>query len=105
MRHDFAAQRKDTFDTFRQSKGVKLPQTAVVEFAFFVEENDANWAGFERALRHKGFRIRKLGDNETVIAAVGPIPVTAEDVWHWEELSTIIALDFDFYPDGWELAD
>jgi hypothetical protein len=103
MRHNFAAQRKDTFDTFRQSKGVKLPERAVVDYAFFVEENDANWAGFERELKAKGFRVKRLKDGETVIASVGPLPVTAEEIWRWEELSTEIALKFDFYPDGWEL--
>jgi hypothetical protein len=103
MRHNFAAQRKDTFDTFRQSKGVKVPERSVVEYAFFVEENDADWAGFERVLKAKGFRVKRLQDGETVIASIGPIPVTAEEIWHWEELSTEIALKFDFYPDGWEL--
>jgi Regulator of ribonuclease activity B len=103
MRHNFAAQRKDTFDTFRQSKGVKLPERAVVDYAFFLEENDADWAGLERVLKAKGFRVKRLKDGETLIASVGPIPVTAEEIWHWEELSTEIALKFDFYPDGWEL--
>jgi hypothetical protein len=103
MRHNYAAQRMDTFDTFRQSKGVKLPERAVVDYAFFVEENDADWAGFERALKAKGFRTRRLKDGETVIASIGPVAVTAEEIWHWEEKATTIALAFDFYPDGWEL--
>jgi Regulator of ribonuclease activity B len=103
MRHNFAAQRKDTFDTFRQSKGVKLPEKAVVDYAFFVEENDADWAGFERVLKAKGFRVKRLKDGETVIASVGPIAVTADEVWRWEEIATDVALKFDFYPDGWEL--
>lgn len=105
MTHNYATQRRDTFDTFRQSKGVKLPQTAVIEYSFFVEENDANWAAFERALQAKGFRTKRLGDKETVIASIGPVPVTADEVWHWEEKATAIALAFDFYPDGWELAE
>ena len=103
MRHNYAAQRKDTFDTFRQSKGVKLPERAVVGYAFFVEENEADWAGFERALKAKGFRVKRLKDGETVIASVGPIAVTAEEIWFWEEKATAIALAFEFYPDGWEL--
>ncbi|MEZ5796705.1 MAG: ribonuclease E inhibitor RraB [Paracoccaceae bacterium] len=103
MSHNYAAQRRDTVDTFRQSKGVRLPARAVVDYAFFVEENDADWAGFERALKAKGFRTRRLKDGETVIASIGPIPVTADDVWLWEERATAIALAFDFYPDGWEL--
>lgn len=103
MTHDFARQRRETFDTFRLSKGVKLPARAVVDFAFFVEETDADWARFERVLRAKGFRSKRLKDGETLIASVGPIAVTAEEIWHWEELATGIALQFDFYPDGWEL--
>ncbi len=103
MSHDYARQRRETFDTFRQSRGVKLPERAVVDFAFFVEENDADWARFERVLRAKGFRSKRLKDGETLIASVGPIAVTAEEIWHWEELATGIALQFDFYPDGWEL--
>ena len=103
MSHNYAAQRRETFDTFRQSKGVKLPAKAVVEFAFFVEENDADWAGFERALKDKGYRVKRLGDGETVIASVGPIAINADEVWMWEERATAIALAFDFYPDGWEL--
>lgn len=103
MSHDYARQRRETFDTFRASKGVKLPARAVVDFAFFVEETDADWAAFERALKAKGFRTRRLGDDETVIASVGPVAVTAEEIWRWEELATGIALAHDFYPDGWEL--
>lgn len=103
MTHDYARQRRETLDTFRQSKGVKLPERAVIDYAFFVEENDADWAGFERALKAKGFRVKRLKDGETVIASVGPVPVTADEVWHWEEKATAIALAFDFYPDGWEL--
>ena len=80
-----------------------VPERAVVDFAFFVEENDADWAGFERTLRAKGFKVRRLGDGETVLASIGPIAVTADEIWRWEEQATEIALKFDFYPDGWEL--
>jgi hypothetical protein len=103
MSHDYPAQRRETFDTFRASKGVKLPAKAVVDYAFFIEETDADWAGLERALKARGFRVRRLDDEETLIASIGPIAVTAEEIWHWEEQATRIALAFDFYPDGWEL--
>lgn len=105
MSHDYAAQRRDTFQTFRQSKGVSLPKTAVVEFAFFVEENDASWPAFERALRLAGFATRRLKDGETLIASFGPMPVTPEAIWEREHAATEIALKHDFYPDGWELAE
>lgn len=105
MPHDYAAQRRDTFQTFRQSKGVSLPKTAIVEYAFFIEELDASWTALERALRLAGFRPRRLKDGETLIAAIGPIPVTADAIWEQERIATEIALKHDFYPDGWELAE
>ncbi|WP_149588242.1 ribonuclease E inhibitor RraB [Tabrizicola flagellatus] len=105
MPHDYAAQRRETFQTFRMSKGVSLPKTAVVEYAFFIEELDASWPAFERALRQAGFRTRRLKDGETLIAAIGPIPVTPEAIWERERIATEIALRHDFYPDGWELAE
>ena len=73
MPHDYGAQRRDTFQTFKMSKGVSLPKTAVVEFAFFIEELDASWPAFERALRLAGFSTRRLKDGETLIASFGHI--------------------------------
>ncbi len=105
MSHDFAYQRRETFDTFRQSRGVKIPARAEVEFAFFIEEEDADWNAFERALKARGFRCKRLDDGETLIATIGPIAITAEEIWSWEEPATRIALAHDFYPDGWELAE
>lgn len=104
MDHNFEAQRRETFDTFKQSKGISLPKTAVVEYAFFIEELDASWPALERALRMEGFRTRRA-DKDTLIAAIGPIAVTAEEIWKYERISTSIALKHDFYPDGWELAE
>src|SRR5690606_17159507 len=103
MKHNYAAQKKETYDTFRQSQGVKLPQTAVVEYAFFVEELDADWAGFEQKLKAKGVKTKRLKDNAPRLASVGPIAVNADEIWRWESKATEIALEFDFYPDGWEL--
>jgi len=103
MGHNYEAQRRETFATFKGAKG--LPAMSAVDFQFFVEELDADWAGFEKALRAKGFHTRRLGDRETVIATSAPIPVTPEAVWERERVATEIALAHDFYPDGWELAD
>lgn len=105
MLHNYEAQRRETYDTFRQSKGVKLPKTAVVEYLFFIEELDASWPALERALRLEGFRPRRDKDGVTLIAAFGPIEVTAEAIWNHERIATSIALQHDFYPDGWELAE
>ena len=105
MSHDYNAQRRETFQTFKLSKGTSLPKEAVVEFAFFIEELDASWPALERALRLAGFRTRRLKDGETLIAAFGPMPVTPEAIWEREHAATEIALKHDFYPDGWELAE
>jgi hypothetical protein len=100
MSHDYNAQRRETFQTFKLSKGTSLPKEAVVEFAFFIEE-----PAFERALRLAGFTTRREKDGETLIAAFGPMPVTPEAIWEREHAATEIALKHDFYPDGWELAE
>ena len=104
MDHNFETQRRETYETFRQSKGISLPKTAVVEYAFFIEELDANWPALERALRMEGFQTRRA-DKDTLVASIGPIAVTAEEIWKYERISTSIALKHDFYPDGWELAE
>lgn len=105
MSHNYETQRRETFQTFRQSKGISLPKTAVVEYAFFIEELDASWNALERAFRLAGFKTRRLKDGETIIASIGPLPVTAEAIWEQERIATEIALKHDFYPDGWELAE
>ena len=104
MTHDYEGQRRETFETFKSvPKGQKLPEMAEVEFLFFVEELDANWAGFEKALRGKGFKARKDGD--LMVAVCGPMAVTAEAIWERERAATELAIAFDFYPDGWDLGE
>ena len=104
MAHNYDAQRRETFETFKSApKGQKLPETAVVDFLFFVEEADANWKAFEKALRGKGFAPRKDGD--LMIASYGPMPVTAEAIWQQEKIGTELAIAYDFYPDGWDLGE
>ncbi|MEO8242577.1 MAG: ribonuclease E inhibitor RraB [bacterium] len=104
MAHDYAAQRRETFDTFKSiPRGQKLPETAVVDFLFFVEEEDANWGGFQKALKGRGFQTRRDGEN--LIATYGPMPVTAEAIWEQEKAATELAIAYDFYPDGWDLGE
>jgi hypothetical protein len=106
MAHNFETQRRETYATFKEAgKAVKLPKEAVVEYLFFIEELDANWAKLEAALRAEGFRPRRDKDGITLIAAYGPIPVTPEAIWYHEREATSIALKHDFYPDGWVLAE
>lgn len=102
MAHNFTAQRRETFDTFKEiPRGEKLPATAVVDFLFFAEEDDANWKAFQAALKAQGFKCAR--DEDYLIASYGPMPVTPEAIWEREETATKIALAHDFYPDGWDL--
>ncbi len=102
--HDYREQRAETFETFATvSRGVKLPKSAVVVYEFIAEEVDTDWAAVKKALQAKGFTVQYSGD--VLQARVGPIGIDAETVWHWERIATEAALPFEFYPDGWELAD
>jgi hypothetical protein len=106
MAHNFEAQRRETYATFKEAgKGVKLPATAVVEYLFFIEELDASWTRLEAALKAAGFRTKRDRDGITLVAAFGPMPVTPEAIWEREREATSIALKHDFYPDGWVLAE
>lgn len=106
IQHNYEAQRRDTFATFKQAgRSVRLPKESVIDYIFFVEENDANWGACEKAFRAAGFKTRRDKDGITLIASFGPIPVTPEAIWAEERAATSIALAHDFYPDGWELAE
>ena len=102
--HDYREQRADTYETFASvGRGVKLPKTSVVVYEFVAETTDTDWAGVQKDLKAKGFRTKQSGD--ILEAKIGPIAIEAESVWDWERLATEIVLPFEFYPDGWELAD
>lgn len=105
MSHNFEAQRRETYATFKSAGGTKLPKTAEVDFMFFIEELDASWPALEKALRAEGFRPRRVGDGITLIARIGPIDITPQAIWDKERTATTLALAHDFFPDGWELAD
>jgi Regulator of ribonuclease activity B len=106
IQHNYEAQRRDTFATFKQAgRSVRLPKESVIDYIFFVEENDANWNACEKAFRAAGFKTRRDSDGITLVASFGPIPVTPEAIWAQEREATSIALAHDFYPDGWELAE
>lgn len=102
MAHDYDTQRRETFDTFREMpKGEVLPTHAEIDFLFFPEDEGADYAALEKALKARGFRISR--DEELLVATKGPMPVTPEAIWAEERQATEIALKFDFYPDGWDL--
>ena len=55
--HDYAAQRRETVETFRDMpKETVLPAVSDVDFLFFAEETDADWAGLERVLTELVYR-------------------------------------------------
>lgn len=105
MSHNYESQRRDTYASFKDVQGIKLPKEAVIDFLFFIEELDADWAALEKALQKEGFRTRRDKDGETLVASYGPMPVTPEAIWVQERIATSIALKYDFYPDGWELGE
>ena len=64
-----------------------LPKEAVVDFIFFIEELDANWAALEKALKAEGFRTKRLEDgvkNATInrtLEVVRTTVIRAARVW------------------------
>lgn len=105
MTHDYDEQRRETLASFKAMKGVQLPAQAAVDFVFFVEELDADWAAFEAALRNAGYTPRRDEDGETLYARSGPLPLTPESIWDHERAATAIALAHEFYPDGWDIVE
>lgn len=102
--HDFAAQKRETFDTFEElRKEPDLPTRGIVHFLFVAEDLEPDWKGIEKALSAKGFRTERDEDEGMIDAAFGPMPITPEAIWEMEKLSTELALPFDFFPDGWDL--
>ena len=101
MRHNFDAQRRETFDTFRDlPKGEKLPERAAIDFLFLPEEEEPRYTALAKALRAKGFDVSR---DEDLMVATMQLPVTPDAIWEAEKMATEIALGFDFYPDGWDL--
>ena len=102
MAHDYDTQRRETFETFQDlPKNEVLPERADIDFLFFPEDDGADYAPLEKALKAKGFRISR--DDDLLVATKGPMPVTPEAIWAEERAATEIALKHDFYPDGWDL--
>lgn len=105
MSHNYNAQRAETFETFELlGAHEKLPATAIVEFQFYAEDVEPDWATVEKGLRAKGFTTRREEDEGLLEASIGPIPVTPESIWAYERMATEVALKSDFFPDGWGMA-
>ena len=102
MSHDFDLQRQGTFETFAVL-GKALTARAVVTFLFAAEEVKPNWVAAEKALVAAGFAVRRDEDEGMLEAVVGPIGLTAAEVWRWERLATEAVIGLEFWPDGWEV--
>lgn len=106
MRHDFVAQRAETFDTWKEIRDMEgLPARAVVNFLFLADDLDAPFAECAKAFEENGFQTLIADDGETLEARIGPIDVNAASIWTKEKQATEIALPFGFEPDGWELVE
>ena len=106
MTHNYDDQRAETFETFAEiGQDADLPKSAVVDYQFYPEEIDAQWDALAAALTAAGFTTTRYEDDETIEASIGPIEISAENVWKYEKIATEIALKFDFTPDGWGLVE
>ena len=102
MSHDFELQRQGTFETFAEL-GKALPARAVVTFLFAAEEVVPNWVAAEKALVAAGFTVRRDEAEGMLEAVVGPVALTAAEVWRWERVATEAVIGLEFWPDGWEV--
>ncbi len=106
MTHNYDAQRAETFESFEEfGQDASLPKRAMVDYQFYPEEIDAQWDAFAAALTAAGFTTTRYEDDEILDASIGPIDISAENVWKYEKIATEIALKFDFTPDGWGLVE
>ncbi len=102
MAHDYEAQRLGTYETFALI-GVGVPARAVLAFQFVAEEMVPDWVAAEKALGTAGFAVRRDEDEGVLEAVVGPVAVTAAEVWRWEKVATEAVVGLEFWPDGWEV--
>ena len=106
MSHDYQAQRAETFETFVElRKQGDLPETGVIHFLFYAEDQEPDWGPVEVALRALGFTVERDEDEGMIDASIGPIDVTPESIWEYERRATEIALRAEFYPDGWDMLE
>ncbi len=100
--HDFEVQREETYWVWNDlSKNRDLPQSAVLELQFVPIEGRAVWDAFEKRLDATGYRFARYEDGSTLEASIGPIDLSFEAIWKHEALTTQIAVECGFSPDGW----
>ncbi|MFV0491752.1 MAG: hypothetical protein ACK5M4_08025 [Pseudorhodobacter sp.] len=104
MPHDFAAQRDETFAAFAEMMVAgDLPDIADLDFFFLSDREGADPQGLSRALAALDFQCHWAPEEGELIATLPDQPLSAAAIWIAEDLSTRIALDHGFRPDGWGL--
>ena len=104
MSHDYKAQKAETYESFA-AFAAEAPAEATITYQFYPEDVDADWDGLQKALAAKGFRTARDDEDELLDAMIGPLKISADVIWKYEQLATEIALKFDFTPDGWGLLE
>lgn len=102
MAHDYEAQRLGTFESFTLMEA-GLPAQGVVAFQFVAEDMAPDWRAAEKALAAAGFAVRLDMPEGMLEAVVGPVALTAAEVWRWEKAATEAVVALEFWPDGWEV--
>lgn len=106
MSHNYEAQRAETFETFVElRKQVDLPESGIVHFLFYAEDQDPVWEPVEKGLRALGFTVERDEEEGMIDASIGPIAINPETIWVHERKATEVALKSDFYPDGWDMLE
>lgn len=95
-----------TCEQLRDTKGVK-PHSEIMLDLFFVpvEGEETRRAAFEKALETFGYQPGEAENENEVVALIGPIPFTPQDIWLHEERTTKMALARGYKPDGWGFAE
>ena len=107
MSHDYAAQKAETFATYRElADGNDLPDAADVDYFFLPATEDADWRALADALSREGFDCEWIDDVEEdedpyLVATLTDQAISADSIWFGEEVATRIALEHGFAPDGW----
>jgi hypothetical protein len=106
MSHDYAAQKAETYATYRDlSDKAQLPDEADVDYFFVPATEDADWRALADVLSRDGFDCEYFDDDEVdepyFCATLNDQAISAESIWSGEEIATRAALDHGFAPDGW----
>lgn len=103
MPHDFEKQRQETILVWSDitNRNPNLPVKINLDIHFLPTSGSSDKEGFKVSLEEVGFLVKIYGDDETVEASVNSIDASVDELWHYEERATKLALIHGFKPDGW----